>query len=112
MSCHDIGHGLNSVVEVVLEEFDNKNINHETAHKIIRQARNAVNYCDGNSYEAIECFEQQGRCTYCFRKVNNLLNVYKLPYTMSDISDKLITASYGEKLLGGYICEDCIKNIK
>ena len=77
MSCHDIGHGLNSVVEIVLEEFDNKNINHETAHKIIRQACNAVNYCDGNSYEAIECFKQQGRCTYCFRKVNNLLNVYK-----------------------------------
>ena len=96
---------------MVLSEYDKGNISHKAAHKIIKQARNAVNYCDGYSFEAIICFEEQGRCTYCFKKVNNLLNVYKLPYTMSDISDKLIDASYGEKLLGGYICEDCISQI-
>lgn len=111
MSCHDIGHGLNSVVEVVLSEFDKGKLSHEIAHKIIKQARNAVNYCDGNNYEAIICFEEQGRCTCCFKRVNNILNVYKLPYTMADVSEKLISASYGEKLLGSYICEDCISQI-
>ena len=111
MSCHDIGRGLNSVVEVVLSEFDNGNISHKVAHKIIKQARNAVNYCDGNSFEAIICFEEQGRCTCCFKKVNNILNVYKLPYGLEHLSDNLISASYGDKLLGGYICEDCALQI-
>ena len=78
MSCHNIGQGLNTVVKVVLEEYDKGLIPYESAHKIIKQARNAVNFCDGNTYEAIEVFEFQKRCTCCLEK-KEVMNVYDLP---------------------------------
>ena len=112
MSCHDIGHGLNSVVKVVLSEYENGNISYDSAHKIIKQCRDAVHYCDGNSYEALECFEEQGRCMCCLNKTDNLLRVFELPEKYKVFSKKLEKACYGDKLLGGYICEDCIKEFE
>ena len=111
MSCHDIGHGLNSVVEVVLKEYDDENIDFDTAKRIICQARDAVHYCDGNEYEALECFEEQIRCTCCLKQVDNLYNLYALPKDLECYQSKLKELVYREKVLGGYICESCLKEL-
>ena len=60
MSCHSIGHGLNSVSKKVLELYDEGKIEFSVAKDLLYTTRNAVHYCDGNTYEAIaldECRE-------------------------------------------------------
>ena len=68
MSCHDIGRGMNSVVEVVIDMFDDGEITRAAAAKIIHAARKGVHWCDGNEYEAIDSIRMK-RCGYCLRKM-------------------------------------------
>lgn len=42
MSCHDIGRGLNSVVKVIIKEYDNGKFSQETAKKLIKACRKGV----------------------------------------------------------------------
>ena len=48
MSCHDIGQGMNSVVDVVVELYDHGKISRDAALKITNAARKGVHLCDGN----------------------------------------------------------------
>ncbi len=48
MSCHSIGHGLNSVSKKVLELYDEGKIEFSVAKDLLYTTRNAVHYCDGN----------------------------------------------------------------
>ena len=61
MSCHNIGRGLNSVTEVVMELFFRGKISEEAMKKLVTACRKGVHWCDGNETEAIECI----RDNYC-----------------------------------------------
>ena len=52
MSCHDIGRGMNEVVKTTIELYDAKAIDINATKKIIASCAAAVNWCDGNEYEA------------------------------------------------------------
>ena len=75
MSCHSIGHGLNSVSKKVLELYDEGKIEFSVAKDLLYTTRNAVHYCDGNTYEAIACFDGC-RCARCLKKTNELYGLY------------------------------------
>ena len=75
MSCHSIGHGLNSVSKKVLELYDEGKFEFSVAKDLLYTTRNAVHYCDGNTYEAIGCFDGC-RCARCLKKTNDLYGRY------------------------------------
>lgn len=81
MSCHNIGRGMNSVVNVVIKLYDKGKISREAARVIIAQCQDGVGWCDGNGYEAIECIADC-RCGRCLRLVPEgelLLNIWEVP---------------------------------
>ncbi len=80
MSCHNIGHGMNSVVKVILKMYDNGELDLPKAKKLIRACRVGVNWCDGNEGEAIECMRET-RCNKCLRPFENDEKVVDMLYT-------------------------------
>lgn len=66
MSCHEIGPAMNSVIDVVFELYDKKELSQDTSVTLIRALRKGVHYCDGNEYEAIESVSKC-RCGKCLR---------------------------------------------
>lgn len=77
MSCHDIGRGMNSVVEQVVSLLDSQKISTEAAREIIVACRRGVHWCDGNEDEAIE-FIRRNRCGYCLNKIPKGMPLYSL----------------------------------
>lgn len=73
MSCHDIGRGMNSVIEVVIGLYDDGKISHESAGKIIKACRMGVHWCDGNEGEAIDTLAFT-RCGVCLQKYQRAMN--------------------------------------
>ena len=53
MSCHDIGHGVDFIIQNVLDMYEHGEISKEAALKMIRTFPQAVHYCDGNESEAL-----------------------------------------------------------
>ena len=118
MSCHSIGRGMNSVVEKVLELYDNDEIGREQAIVIIAACRKGVNYCDGNEYEATECMDgcRCGKCLKVFEKGEKFFSVYdtsdvierRQKYNIVDKSNPpLATDSMCEKCFDAVINEVC-----
>ena len=84
MSCHDIGHGVDFIIQNVLDMYEHGEISKEAALKMIRTFPQAVHYCDGNESEALGEFrspyevwdapQENGAfygyslCLDCFRK--------------------------------------------
>lgn len=54
MSCHDIGRGVDFIIQNVLDMYEHGEISKEAALKMIRTFPQVVNYCDGNESEALE----------------------------------------------------------
>ena len=82
MSCHNIGKGMNSVVNVVINLYDKGKISREATREIIAQCQDGVGWCDGNDYEAVECIADC-RCGRCLRLVPEgefLFNLWEVPY--------------------------------
>ena len=86
MSCHSIGHGLNSVSKKVLELYDEGKFEFSVAKDLLYTTRNAVHYCDGNTYEAIGCFDGC-RCARCLKKTNDLYGLYDVLDECSEYYD-------------------------
>ena len=78
MSCHDIGRGMNSVVRVVIGLYDNEEISSDAAIRIIRACARGVNWCDGNSYEAVD-YIRRCRCGKCLRMIPKGEKLYLNP---------------------------------
>ena len=92
-----------------MEEYDKGCLSYDSAHRIIKQCRNGVHYCDGNEYEALEAFEEQGRCTWCFEKKETILDIWDLPEGYPSFSWDTIHRIFKEdKLLGNYVCAECV----
>lgn len=104
MSCHNIGRGMNSVVEEVVALYDTGEIALEPAKKIIYKARVGVNYCDGNEYEAVECIEKT-RCGHCMKAVEDGENLYDLYDAKSYDYRK---SGEGVDRLGGQLAHTCL----
>ena len=79
MSCHDIGHGINAVMEVVFDLYQDGEITPNAVRKLGHIAQRAVHWCDGNADEAIEVFLGQmcGRCLKIVDDENELYDIYR-----------------------------------
>lgn len=67
-SCHDIGRGMNEVVKTTIELHDAKDIDINAAKKIIASCAIAINWCDGNEYEAT-AYIRRYRCGKCLKMI-------------------------------------------
>ena len=67
MSCHDIGRGIDAIMEKVLEMYDEGKIFKEAALEMVKVFPKAVNWCDGNEYEAQETLTAT-HCAACLKK--------------------------------------------
>lgn len=112
MSCHDIGRGMNSVTEVVIEMFDNKELSRAAALKLFTALKNGVNWCDGNEYEAVESIIDC-RCGKCLKKIEEnqrLYDIFKCSMFVTgnpwDIMDNY-EGDYG----GWHFCKECFDEI-
>ena len=76
MSCHDIGRGMASVANVVINLYEGDQISKDVAIRLICACRNGVHWCDGNEGEAIETVVEAGYCGLCFEKKDKLSSVY------------------------------------
>lgn len=108
MSCHDIGRGLNEVVRMTITQYDKGEVSHEAAVKIIATCKVAVNWCDGNGYEAIDYISRCrcGKCLKMIPKGEKLFSLWDLPYAYreSDIMEKARMATDS-------LCEECFDKI-
>ena len=106
MSCHDIGRGLNEVTKKVVELYEEGKISQETAKDIIKTCGDAVNWCDGNTGEAIS-FARYSRCAECFKiipKGEPMYSLWHLNYQNGryvNMQDKAGTA-------WDILCKECI----
>lgn len=109
MSCHNIGKGLNSVTRVVIEEYDSGNINLEGAKRILNECARAVNWCDGNVYEATD-YIRRCRCGNCLKMVEKGEKLYSVWDVSKDVSNPdEITEHY--TLASDGLCEECFDKI-
>lgn len=105
MSCHDIGRGMNSVVKVVVELYDDGKIDKKAAMKIIRACKDGVNWCDGNDGEAID-YIRRCRCGKCFKMIPKGEKLYSVWDVSNEVPDKYKIDDRFELALDG-LCQDC-----
>lgn len=67
MSCHDIGRGVDFIIEKVLDMYDHGKISKEATWEMLNTFPNAVNYCDGNIDEALDTMTYT-HCSGCLKK--------------------------------------------
>lgn len=106
MSCHSIGKGINAIVRRTITLYDRGEIAFEPTKKIIATCANAVNWCDGNEYEALD-YILKCRCGKCLKLIpcgEKLYSLYDLPKPYKKepyiICDELEMAS-------DVMCENC-----
>ena len=104
MSCHDIGRGMASVVDQIIEEVRNNNLDVSTARKLIKACTHGVNWCDGNEDEALQTIFKN-TCGYCLKqmepKKESLFQIIDLSW---DYLEKNENANY-------FVCEKCLKEL-
>jgi hypothetical protein len=109
MSCHYIGAGLNTVTEKALELYDGGKIQFDDVKELLRSIKKAVNWCDGNEMEALECIEDC-RCSRCLKETNKIFDLNNVKDGYISFDD--LTRFYeGEGALTYYVCEDCYKEL-
>ena len=111
MSCHDIGRGMNSVVKVVIDLFDEGKMEVSTAREIIVACRNGVNWCDGNEDEAIVCI-RRCRCGKCLKKVPKGAYLFSVWDVSNDVPNRYRILDGGEtKIASDGLCESCFDEV-
>lgn len=112
LSCHSIGHGINTIVAKIIDLYDEGDIEESVARELIKTARKAVHWCDGNEYEAVECLEENRRCGKCLREVGDEEKLYSLWDISRDVYDKdRILDDYDEPLAYASLCADCFDEV-
>lgn len=98
MSCHNIGKGMNSVVEVVVDLFEHDKIDLNACKEIIRACKQGVYWCDGNSEEAIACINEN-YCGNCLKRI--------------DHEGKIRVSSFQKdyQCVTRYLCKDCYNRL-
>lgn len=103
MSCSNIGLGMNNVVRTVVSLMDQERLSKDAAKTIIKCCAMSVNWCDGNSYEAIDYINgcMCGRCMKVVPKGEKLYSVYSVSQDVPNsyhLVDELATDG---------LCEEC-----
>lgn len=109
MSCHDIGRGMNEVVKTTIELYDAKAIGIEAAKRIIATCAVAVNWCDGNSYEAIE-YISRCRCGKCLKMVPKGEKLYSVWELSNDVPNRYYIKDKTGLAADG-LCEGCFDEV-
>lgn len=68
MSCHNIGHAINHVQEMILELYEEKRYDLDTTKKLLAQSMEALGFCDGNLDEA-SLYLNHNYCSDCFQRL-------------------------------------------
>ena len=76
MSCHNIGTGINTITQVVIKMYEEKQMTKGAFVAIINACKNGVHWCDGNEGEAIIALMEAGYCGLCFEKKNVLEDIF------------------------------------
>lgn len=107
MSCHNIGAGMNAVVEEVIKMYDAKEISKRATLKIIAKLRKGVHWCDGNEYEAVESM-RDCRCGRCLKEVKQEERLYSVWDVSHEVQDRYhILDNRWETLAADCLCEEC-----
>lgn len=114
MSCHDIGRGLDTVVQVVMKLFDEGKVSLDAAREIVYTCRIGVHWCDGNEYEALDSIYTY-RCGRCLGRVEkggllfNTNDFLRLSYRNDRDLPKYeeITDEGKVKLASHRLCREC-----
>lgn len=108
MSCHDIGHGLNSVSESIMDLYIGKRISIEDTKLLLNKAKSAVYYCDGNEYEAIACLKYNDICSACLKSKDELYQLMDEISYNSEIYEEIDTNPY---YVDTIMCKDCARKL-
>ena len=103
MSCHDIGRGMNSVVKTTITLMDQGKISKEAAKTIIISCANGVNWCDGNTYEAVD-YIRRCLCGRCMKLVPAGEKLYSVYDVSGDVPDQ---HRLDDNLAADGLCADC-----
>lgn len=104
MSCHDIGRGMASVVDQVVEEYSNNKIELSPARRIIRSCVKGVRWCDGNDYEALQTI-MDNTCGWCLRR---MIPRQDFLYDITDVDESFFEM---EDLASSCVCEKCLAEL-
>ncbi len=109
MSDHNIGRGLNAVVKTVIELYDARALDMDSAKKIIASCGEAVNWSDGNTYEATDYIRrcQCGKCLKMIPEGEKLYSVWDVSNEVPDsyhIEEKAGLATDG-------LCAECFDEV-
>lgn len=112
MSCHDVGMGMNSVVEVVLDLYDEGAIDYDAAKTLIFACRKGVNWCDGNEPEAVQCLNgvRCGKCLKMVEEVGPLKSLYENSELSGPEGEEKYWALY-KAIMNDELCERCTNEL-
>ncbi|MCD8123968.1 MAG: hypothetical protein LUE23_02890 [Lachnospiraceae bacterium] len=111
MSCHNIGRGLNTVTRKSIELLDAGKITWDVAKELIRTARDGVNWCDGNDYEAV-AYILQNRCGYCLEEIKPGKPMYNLWDIDLDYNEELrLFRETRDSVVASYLCPECFDSV-
>lgn len=113
MSCHQIGHAADHMVNCIFKKYDNGEFGKDTAKELIRTAVDLIGYCDGNKYEA---YETAGRCRCgnCLKKMKIGEKLYQPSYSLKkelSLKKSIDLEEYMKSCAYDIFCEDCVKEI-
>lgn len=109
MSCHDIGRGLNEVVRMTISLYNSKRIGLKEAKSIIATCAEAVNWCDGNSYEAVD-YISGCTCGKCLKRISKGEKIYLLSDLPWDVNISRITMK-SRIIQGCGLCFECFMDM-
>ena len=109
MSCHDIGRGMNEVVKTTIELYDAKAIDINATKKIIASCAAAVNWCDGNEYEAT-AYIRRCRCGKCLRMVPKGEKLYSVWNVSNNVPDCYNIDKKADIATDG-LCSECFDEV-
>ena len=111
MSCHNIGRGMDSVARVVISLYDEGKFDKDTARRLLVACREGVNWCDGNTDEAIASI-RSCRCGRCLAKIvkgEKLFSVWDVSDEVKKAYDILDTVT--PPLAADRLCEVCFDEV-
>lgn len=109
MSCHNVGHALNSVATGILHYYDMREISFDVAKNLLKIARDGVGFCDGNFPEAVACLDD--RCGCCLQQSEVLLGAYDLPAKYKNMQKFMENNIYRDKIVNGQVCPRCLEKL-
>lgn len=105
MSCHNIGHALNSVQRKIIEKYELGKIDKEATRELLIRCVRAVGFCDGNEYEATASFDA-AYCSDCMRKIADGEKLYDIFWI--DVEPWKVRKYHKDNLyIGSMLCDNC-----